>query len=171
MWLDELLSRCAPGIVSPEQDVLVDTTTTNARQKELIMRWSLPLLTLLILPGCASGMLAESGPKFGSFATRHEVVDTLGAPRVTGRTESGTFDDFHVRNFSRAGAANLSFIGMLTFGVVDVVMLPLVVHDTVKLHDVKFLYDDADTVVSYEVDGSSDEFKQDVHRATYGSGF
>lgn len=133
------------------------------------MRFIAPLFVLFALPGCMSAMIAGSGPNLSTLATRQDVVEELGEPRVSGQTDSGSFDKFMVRNYSKAGTDTLAVFTMMTLGIVDVVALPFTLYDTAKAHDVKFLYDESESVINYEVDGSLEDYNQHLNSRPFGA--
>jgi hypothetical protein len=139
------------------------------RQANLPLRRSIPLLVLLFLLGCMSAIVAGSGPDLSTLATRHDVIETLGEPRASGHTESGSFDRFKIRNYSKAGSDILAAFCMVTFGTADVVAFPFVLFDAVSAHDVKFLYDASESVINYEVDGSLNDYNEHLNHRPFGT--
>tara|TARA_R110002072_G_scaffold287242_1_gene452610 strand:- start:67378 stop:67779 length:402 start_codon:yes stop_codon:yes gene_type:complete len=133
------------------------------------MRVFAPLFALFVLPGCMSAMIASSGPNLSALPTRQDVVEELGEPRDSGQTESGSFDEFEIRNYSKAGTDILAVFCVLTLGTADVVALPFTPYDTARTHDVKFLYDDSESVIHYEVDGSLKDYNEHLNFSPFGA--
>ena len=146
-----------------------DNISVLTRRKESLSLQSIPLLILLFLPGCLSAIIADSGPNFGSLTTRRDVVEKLGEPRLSAHIDSGPFDEYQIRNFSKAGADHMLVFSAVTLGIVDIIALPFVIHDATKSHDVKFLYDDSESVIHYEVDGSLDDYNAHLHHRPFGA--